>query len=117
MRSEMRPLAAIFFILFLSLIVSGCSVTFQSGRRSDLEKIQSLSNETDALNAKLEKLQQEKDNEISELDVARKLLENRLAKEIGEKEVRVEMAERGLSIIFLTEVLFDSGKSEIRKEA
>ncbi|MBU1853778.1 MAG: OmpA family protein [Candidatus Omnitrophica bacterium] len=117
MRPGKKSFYFISFIVFLSLITSGCSVTFQSGRRSDIEKIQSLNNEIEALNARLEKLQQEKETEISELEKAKVLLEKKLSKEIGEKEVRVEMAEKGLAIIFLTEVLFDSGKAKIKEDA
>jgi len=92
-------------------------VTLQQGRRSDIEKIDTLNAETDELNAKLEVLQKEKDKEISQLSKAKQLLENKLKKEIGEKAVRLEMAERGLAIIFLAEVLFDSGKADIKKGA
>ena len=107
----------IFSVIFISLVISGCSITFQKGRRSDIEKIRSLSYEIEALNAKLEQLQSEKDNELSELDKTKGLLEKRLQKEIGDKEVRLEMAEKGLAIIFLAEVLFDSGKADIKQEA
>jgi chemotaxis protein MotB len=104
-------------VTLLSLVSSGCSVKFQKGRRSDIEKIGMLNNEIEALNARLAKLQAEKNNEISELEKTKKLLEGKLSKEIGDKDVRLEMAEKGLAIIFLAEVLFDSGKADIRKEA
>ncbi len=103
-------------IILVGLVASGCSVTLQTGRRSDIEKIDSLNAETEELNAKLKVLQKEKDKEISELSKAKRLLESRLKKEIGEKSVRLEMAERGLAIIFLAEILFDSGKAEIKKD-
>ena len=104
-------------IILLSFTISGCTIKFQKGRRSDIEKIRSLNNEIEALNAKLDKLQEEKDDEIAELEKTKKLLEKRLEKEIGEKEVRLEMAEKGLAIIFLAEVLFDSGKADIKEKA
>lgn len=104
-------------VTLLSLVSSGCSIKFQKGRRSDMEKIDMLNSEIEALNAKLANLQMEKDNEISELEKTKKLLEGKLSKEIGDKDVRLEMAEKGLAIIFLAEVLFDSGKADIRTEA
>lgn len=104
-------------VTLLSLTVSGCSIKFQKGRRSDIERIDALNTEIDALNAKLAKLQMEKDNEISELEKTKRLLESKLSKEIGDKDVRLEMAEKGLAIVFLAEVLFDSGKADIKKEA
>jgi len=81
-----------------------------------MEKIDQLNYEIDAINSRLAQLQAEKKNEISELERAKKLLEKRLKKEIGNKDVRLEMAEKGLSIIFLAEVLFDSGKAELKKD-
>src|SRR3989338_1966754 len=107
----------IFSVIFISLVISGCSITFQKGRRSDIERIRSLNYEIEALSARLEELQSEKDNELSELEKTKRLLEKRLQKEIGDKEVRLEMAEKGLAIIFLAEVLFDSGKADIKREA
>lgn len=108
---------SILFVILLCVAISGCSVTIQKGRRSDVEKIESLKYENEALNARLAKLQDAKDEEISELDKAKKLLEKQLKKEIGDKDIRLEMAEKGLTIIFLSEVLFDSGKADIKKEA
>lgn len=117
MVSRKKVFSSVLCIVILSLVVSGCSITIQKGRRSDIEKIDQLNSEIDALNARLAQLQAEKKNEISELESAKRLLEDRLKKEIGDKEVRLEMAEKGLAIIFLAEVLFDSGKAELKKEA
>lgn len=116
MVSRRNVIYSILSVIFLAITISGCSVTFQSGRRSDIEKIRSLNYETEALNARLEKLQQERDNEIGKLEEAKRLLESRLKKEIGDQQVRLEMAEKGLAIIFLDEVLFDSGKIDIKNE-
>jgi len=117
MKWIVKPHSLFVFTLLVSLVVSGCSVTFQSGRRSDIERIRSLNHEIEALNAKLEKLQQEKENEISDLEKTKGILAQRLQKEIGDKDVRLEMAEKGLAIILLAEVLFDSGKADIKENA
>ncbi len=82
-----------------SLFLSGCTMIFQKGRRTDIEKISKLQ------------------SELSELERAKAELEDRLKREIGNKEVKVEMGERGLVITFVAEVLFDSGKAKIREEA
>ena len=117
MKLKTRPFYVILFLTLLTFTISGCAVTIQKGRRSDIEKIDSLTSEIEALNARLAQLQAEKSKEISELDDAKTLLEKKLAKEIGDKDVRLEMAERGLAIIFLAEVLFDSGKTDLKKDA
>lgn len=112
-----KRLFTVFVLILASLMVSGCSVTFQMRHRSDVEKIDSLGNEIEALNSRLGELQEQKELELSELEKAKLLLEEKLKQEIDDKSVRLEMAEKGLAIIFLTEVLFDSGKSDIKPEA
>jgi chemotaxis protein MotB len=79
--------------------MSGCAVIFQSGRRSDIEKIQSL------------------EKELEELRRTRGILEESLAKEIEDKQIRLQMEEKGLVITFVSEVLFDSGKADLKKES
>ncbi len=117
MRHKRIQFISVLFVILLCMVISGCSVTIQKGRRSDMEKIESLEYEAEALNARLAQLEEAKHGEVSELENAKKLLEKQLKKEIGAKEVRLEMAEKGLAIIFLSEVLFDSGKADIKEDA
>jgi chemotaxis protein MotB len=86
-------------VFLISFSLAGCTIIFQKGRRSDAEKIQQLSSQLD------------------ELAQAKKLLESRLQQEIADKEVSLKMAERGLVITFVADILFDSGKDKIRSEA
>ena len=116
----MARIKGLFLVLFLaavSLAASGCSVTFQLRHKSDVEKIDALGNEIEALNARLSQLQAQKEEELSELEKAKLLLEEKLKQEIDDESVRLEMAQKGLAIVFLTEVLFDSGKADIKQEA
>ena len=85
--------------IFLILNLMGCTIILQKGRRSDLERI-------DELSGQLDQLRQTK-----------RLLEQRLKQEIADKQVSLKMAEKGLVITFLAEVLFDSGKAKVRPEA
>jgi chemotaxis protein MotB len=85
------------FIVFLAVALSGCTVIFQKGRRTEVEKISSLK------------------NELSEMERARKELEDRLSREISDKQVKVEMLEKGLVITFVAEVLFNSGKADLKE--
>lgn len=112
-----RRVFTVLLLVFVSFVMSGCSVTFQMRHKSDVDKINSLGSEIDALNARLNELQDKKEMELSELEKAKLLLEQKLKQEIDDKSVRLEMAEKGLAIIFLTEVLFDSGKADIKQEA
>ena len=85
-------------ITFLSLSLAGCTVIFQKGRRSDIQKIEDLSKQLD------------------ELATAKELLADRLAQEIKDKQVTLKMMEKGLVITFLADILFDSGKAVIKPE-
>ncbi len=89
----------VLFFLIAGVILNGCTIIFQRGRRSDVEKISELSGQLD------------------ELMAARNLLADRLKQEIADKQVRLEMAEKGLVITFVADILFDSGKAKIKSEA
>lgn len=87
------------FILIVLLNFAGCTIIFQKGRRSDIEKINELS------------------QEIDKLSRTKAILEEKLQKEIADKEVTLSMQEKGLVVTFLSEVLFDSGKADIKSTA
>jgi chemotaxis protein MotB len=90
----------IFIVLAISVfILNGCAVVFQKGRRSDVEKIETLK------------------EELQSLKHAREVLKSRLAEELKDQQVRLNMAEKGLVITFVAEVLFNSGKAEIREDS
>jgi len=99
MRRKLSLFSSAFLVATLLFSASSCTFVFQKGRRADIEKISQLK------------------NELSELERAKNELESRLGKEIADKEVNVQMQDRGLVITFVSEVLFDSGKAELREEA
>jgi chemotaxis protein MotB len=84
---------------FIALTLAGCTFIFQGGRRSDTARIAEL------------------ESQLDELNQTKGLLEERLSKEIGDKQVRLDMMEKGLVITVVGDLLFDSGKAEIRSEA
>jgi chemotaxis protein MotB len=86
-------------VFCVSFVLAGCTVIFQKGRRSDVEKIEQLS------------------QQVEELSQAQRTLEDRLAQEIKDNQVKLEMAEKGLVITVVGDLLFDSGKANIRSEA
>ena len=93
-----------------SFVLTGCGINFYSGRPSDVRRIRELS-------AELDRLKAQKEAEAQQLRDAQTLLQQRLKKEISDKQVKLEMAERGLVLTFVDEVLFDSGKAKLRSEA
>ena len=112
--------AKLTILLFLAMFaLSGCSY-IQKARRTD-----ELEQENANLRYKLEQLKkekaketqriiEEKDRELSDLERAKLELEDTLKKEIGEYKAKLQMTERGLVITFLSEVFFNSGKDIIR---
>ncbi len=91
------PWAAPALVFFICVVfLCGCTVIFQKGRRSDMERIQSLEEELDRLaGIKAE-------------------LESKLK---GVQGVSLSMEDRGLVVTFLDEILFDSGKDKIKEGA
>ncbi len=94
-----RNFSICFVLLVLAFTVSGCTIVFQKGRRSDVEEI-----------AKLK-------GRLNSLEKAKAELEASLSKEISDQEVSVKMMDRGLVITFVAEVLFDSGKAQLRESS
>ncbi|MFH0738514.1 MAG: OmpA family protein [Candidatus Omnitrophota bacterium] len=92
-------LAEVLLIVFIISFLSGCTFIIQKGRRSDIQKIEELSRQLDDLNR------------------ARRILEENLRQEINDKQVKLQMMERGLVITVVGDVLFDSGKAKVRQEA
>lgn len=94
----MRKTSLIIVVIFL-LFLNGCTIIFQKGRRSDIEKIETL------------------ESELQKLRGAKGLLEDRLFQEIEDKKVKLTLVKKGLVITFVAEVLFNSGKAKLRKES
>ncbi len=99
----MRQNRIFFFNMVLAAVIavgfSGCTVIFQKGRRTDVERISKLK------------------SDLSELERAKEELDKRLKDEINDKQVKVEMLAKGLVITFVSEVLFDSGKAKLRNDS
>lgn len=95
----MRKIGVLVMIGIFAATVSGCAVNFIKGKPEQEQKIKSLT------------------SQVEELEQARRMLEERLAKEIGDKQVLLEMASRGLVITMANDILFDSGKAKLKKDA
>jgi chemotaxis protein MotB len=86
-------------VLFITFSLAGCTFIFQAGKRSDAQKIQELSAQLD------------------ELARSKGMLEQKLGAEINDKQIKLQMMEKGLVITVVGDLLFDSGKAKIRSEA
>ncbi len=97
MRTKKALFLAVFVLAgFIFSNMIGCTIVFQKGRKSDIEKIRTL------------------EEEVDRLSQIKAELEGKLR---GMEGVSLSMEERGLVITFLDEILFDSGKAKIRSEA
>jgi chemotaxis protein MotB len=85
-------------VLIVCFLVSGCAVSFHKGRPSDKAKIEQLK------------------DELARLQEARSMLDSRLKSEIASDQVSLAMDERGIVITFVAEVLFDSGKADLKPD-
>ncbi len=104
-----RPLFSLIGLIVV-LGFSGCGINFYAGRPTDVRKIHEFSSE-------LERLRRQKESEANQLRDTMEALQRQLQREIGDKQVKLEMAERGLVLTFVAEVLFDSGKAEVKTQA
>ncbi|NQT00038.1 MAG: OmpA family protein [Candidatus Omnitrophica bacterium] len=109
MKKGLKLAVAVLFVGCLVVVLSGCTVVFQKRHGSDVERIESLSGE-------LERLKMTED-EYLKLKGAYDALAKSLSQEIDEDKVRLGIARKGLVITIVDSVLFDSGKTKLRKEA
>jgi len=86
-------------ILFVAFSLAGCTFIFQKGKRTDAQKIQELSDQLD------------------ELSRSKSMLEDKLGQEINDKQIKLQMMEKGLVITVVGDLLFDSGKAKIKTDA
>ena len=99
MKVNIFGVARLVLVLFIvTVFLTGCAVGFYKGRPSDKAKIRELA------------------DELQQLREAKSMLEERLRSEISDKQVKLEMGDRGLVITFVAEVLFGSGKAKIKPE-
>ena len=112
------------FVIIMLLAVftmSGCAYIQKAKRTDELEienanlrsRIAQLEKEK---TKEVKKVYEQKDRELSELERAKRELEESLKKEIGEYKAKLQMTERGLVITFVSEIFFDSGKDKVKED-
>lgn len=108
------------FVVLVFLVIfslSGCAYIEKARRTDELEaENANLRDRIAQLQKEKTRVYEEKDKELSELEQAKRELEESLKKEIGDYKAKLEMTERGLVITFLSEVFFASGKDIIKAD-
>jgi chemotaxis protein MotB len=95
----MKRFMYVFVAAILTVTVSGCAVNFYKGKPEQEKKIRQLT------------------TQLEELEETKRMLEDRLAREISDKQILLERTSRGLVITMTNDVLFDSGKAKLKKHA
>ena len=95
----MKRFAVLTLIGVFALTVSGCAVNFYKGKPEQAMQIKKLT------------------TQVEELEQAKRMLEDRLAREIADKQVLLEQTSRGLVITMANDILFDSGKAKLKRDA
>jgi chemotaxis protein MotB len=113
--------AKFFTVMLLMAYLSGCTY-IQKARRTDELEIENanLRNRIAQLqkekSKEVKQVYEQKEKELSELERAKRELEESLKKEIGEYKAKLQMTERGLVITFVSEIFFDSGKDKVKED-
>lgn len=115
----MRTSFAIAMLLVIFMI-SGCTYIQKAKQADDLQlENANLRNRVAQLEKEkkkeVKKVYDQKDRELSEMERARRELEESLKKEIGEYKAKLQMTERGLVITFVSEIFFDSGRDAVKE--
>ncbi|MGB2600601.1 MAG: OmpA family protein [Candidatus Omnitrophota bacterium] len=108
-RKKLFP-AGIAFIVVLSMMVSGCAVNFYKQSPRNKKKIKDLQ-------AKINDLEEQRSQEQKKFAETKRMLEQKLRSQIDGDQISLHMDERGLVIILSDDVLFDSGKAEVKPSA
>jgi len=64
--------------------------------------------------SELNRLSRQKDVQVNALEQSRDELARQLAQELADYQAKLELSERGLVVTFLQEIIFDSGKAEVK---
>lgn len=95
----MRKVAALALALIFTVSLTGCALNFYKGKPEQERKIKQLT------------------SQLEDLEQAKRTLEERLAKEIADNQILLEQTQRGLIITMANDILFDSGKAKLKKNA
>jgi len=103
-------LVGVIALIMSGLMVSGCAVNFYKQSPRSKKKIKDLK-------VKIDDLEAQRIEERRRFKEVKLMLEKRLKEQISDRSVSLKMDDRGLVIILSDDILFDSGKAEIKKDA
>ncbi|MDD5136283.1 MAG: OmpA family protein [Candidatus Omnitrophica bacterium] len=95
----MKKAAVLLLVGIFAVGLNGCALNFYKGKPGQEQKIKQLT------------------SQLEELEAAKRTLEERLSKEIADHQILLEQTKRGLVITMANDILFDSGKAKLKKNA
>ena len=95
----MKRITVLLLIGIFAVTLNGCALNFYKGKPEQERKIKQLT------------------TQLEDLEQAKRTLEDRLAKEIADNQILLERTSRGLVITMANDILFDSGKAKLKKNA
>lgn len=110
MRGKRFIFGSIALLVVFSFFVSGCALNFYKQSPRGKKKIRELE-------SKIGDLETERDRERERFEEVKRQLENKLSDQIADDQISLEMSDRGLVITLSDDVLFDSGKAEVKARA
>jgi len=110
MQAKRSYLVGIAALAALTLAVSGCAVNFYKQSPRSKQKISELK-------SKIDDLETQRMKERAQFEATKRMLEEKLRSQIKDGSMSLQMDERGLVIVLSDDILFDSGKADVKKDA
>jgi chemotaxis protein MotB len=110
MRSSKGILAVMALMVASSVLVSGCAVNFYKQSPRSKKQIKELQ-------SKISDLEAQRKQEQLEFEEAKRMMEKNLMAQMKDSQVSFRLDDDGLAIILSDDILFDSGKADLKKQA
>ncbi|MGB2600353.1 MAG: OmpA family protein [Candidatus Omnitrophota bacterium] len=110
MKARQLSLMVFTALIAASFMTSGCALNLYKQSPKSRKKILELQ-------SKVKDLEKERRKEQKEFAQVKRSLERKLKTQIGDKQVSLKMKEGSLVIVLSDDILFDSGKAEIKRQA
>ncbi|MFC1570699.1 OmpA family protein [Candidatus Omnitrophota bacterium] len=110
MQAKRNLLTAVVVLIAASMLVSGCALNFYKQSPRSKKKIKDLE-------SKISDLEAQRAQEQREFEETKKLLERKFKTQISDDQIGLRLTKDGLVIVLSDDILFDSGKADLKKAA
>lgn len=110
MQAKRNILTAMVVLIAASMLVSGCALNFYKQSPRSKKKIKDLE-------SKISDLEAQRAQEQREFEETKKLLEQKFKTQISDDQIGLRLTKEGLVIVLSDDILFDSGKADLKKDA